>query len=388
MGNGMGSMKLMLAVVALSLAWTWQPVRAADCAVPAGSAELDVPGAPFAVVATPDRCWAFVSLSTGKGAGSLAVIHNDGAHWALARTQKLSGAAFGESISTDGATMVVATDHGVDVLDMGRLKSPSDNALLGTLSEGDDAGYIDALMTRDGQAVLVTEEQRQRIAVFNLAKAEAQQFQGNVLVGHIPSGIAPTGVALSNDGAAIYAVSEVTPVGPNMPASCAPEDRTLKQHPPGLLMKIDPQKAVDDPAKAIVTVVPAGCNPVRVAASPDGKYIWVTARGDNALVRFNADELRADNKTLHTSKYPGGSSPIGLSTNGNEVWLASSDRFQKTRQSGLVGMILSDGEPKTRMEVALPGFPRDVAMLKDAHMVIVTLFSSRKVAMIATDTKP
>ena len=382
----MGAMKLMVAVAALALVWVWQPAQGADCPVPAGSAQLDVPGNPFAVVATADRCWAFVSLSTGKGAGSVAVIHNDGAHWMLARTQKLSGAAFGESLSTDGAMMAVATDHGVDILDIGRLVSPSDDALLGTLSDGDGAGYVDALITKDEQGVLVTEEQRQRIAVFNLAKAKEQKFQGNVLVGHVPGGTAPTGLALSNDGAAIYAVSEVTPVRANIPASCAPEDSTLKQHSPGLLMRIDPQKALDDPAKAIVAAVPAGCNPVRVAASPDGSYIWVTARGDNALLRFNADELRADNKTLHTSKYPAGSSPIGVSTNGSEVWLAASDRFQTAKKSGLIGMILSGGEPKTRMELALPGFPRDVTMLKDAHVVMVTLFSAKKVAMIATDS--
>ena len=150
-------------------------------------------------------------------------------------------------------------------------------------------------------------------------------------------------------------------------------------------MRIDPQKVLNDPAKAVIAIVPAGCNPVRVAASPDGSYIWVTARGDNTLLRFNADELRADNKALHISKYPAGSSPIGLSTDGSEVWLAASDRFQKTKQSGLVGMTLSGGEPKTRMEIALSGFPRDVAMLKDAHVVMVTLFSAKKVAMIDTD---
>ena len=52
------------------------------------------------------------------------------------------------------------------------------------------------------------------MAVFNLKKAESNGFGSSDLVGYVPLGVAPVGIAISPNGRYLYATSEAaTAVG-------------------------------------------------------------------------------------------------------------------------------------------------------------------------------
>jgi hypothetical protein len=51
---------------------------------------------------------------------------------------------------------------------------------------------------------------------------------------------------------------------------------------PGTLTVINLRRADIDPAGSVVSTVVAGCGPVRVSTSADGRVVWVTARVSDA----------------------------------------------------------------------------------------------------------
>jgi len=63
---------------------------------------------------------------------------------------------------------------------------------------------------------------------------------------------------------------------------------------------------------AVVVHVAAGCQPVRVAVSPDGGTVWVTALQSDALLGFSAPSLRADPSRALRAVVRVGSEPVGL----------------------------------------------------------------------------
>jgi DNA-binding beta-propeller fold protein YncE len=124
----------------------------------------------------------------------------------------------------------------------------------------------------------VTEEDAMQAAVFDLHRALTRGFSSQDLVGDIPLGQSPVGLAVSPDGQWLYATSEVAP---------GQSGNT------GTLTVISMARAQADPARSVVVTVTAGCNPVRVITSADGRDIWVTARASDDLLCFSATALRA-----------------------------------------------------------------------------------------------
>jgi DNA-binding beta-propeller fold protein YncE len=361
--------------------------QAAPCKGPAAATSVDMPAAPFGVASSADACWLFVSLAYGTGHGGIAVLHNENGTFKLTRVQALDAAAFGESLSHDGQLLAVATEAGVSVLDTARLEAGDGSALLGTLKDGSDAGYIETAVTADGHLLFVSEENNRRLGVFDLAKAREHGFKDDAPIGHIPTGLAPVGLAFAPDEKALYSVSEVTPLTLKLPASCAPEGPQQKQHPPGLLIRIDTAMAATDPAKAAVAFASAGCNPVRVAVSPDGSDVWVTARGEDALLRLSTADMQPGHADRHWSRYAAGASPVGLAIrdDGRQVWVTDSNRFQKAgEQAGLTGLDIDGGAAAKRFSLPLDGFPRELIFLPGSQTLVTTLYAGKKVAFVPT----
>lgn len=63
---------------------------------------------------------------------------------------------------------------------------------------------------------------------------------------------------------------------------------------------------------AVLAHAGAGCQPARVAVSPDGSTVWVTAEQSNALLGFSAASLRNDPSRALRSVVRVGSEPAGL----------------------------------------------------------------------------
>jgi len=112
--------------------------------------------------------------------------------------------------------------------------------------------------------------------------------------------ILATCLAVSPDGQWLYVVSaaksHTTAFGPSE----------------GLVSVLSVQKLETSPGSALVSQATVGCGPAGVAASADGKMVWVTARGSNDLLGFSAARLRTDPGHALTALVRVGQTPTGV----------------------------------------------------------------------------
>ncbi len=360
--------------------------QAAACAMPAQAMQVAVPGHPFAAVSSADGCWVFVSLVQGTRQGAVAVLHNENGKFRLDHTVSLPEPVFGESISPDGQLLAVAERDGASVFDVAGLESAQGKPLLGELRDSEGRQAVYTLVSRDGRLLFVSQERAHAISVFDLAKARGNGFRSAALIGRIPVAAGPVGLAQSPDGRWLYATSEAAPPGAGLPAICKPEEAAQRMHPPGLLFRIDVDKAAQEPRRAVAGVVTAGCNPVRVAVAPSGGQVWVSARGSNALLEFQASDLLADSGKSGYASFAIGASPVGVAVrpDGKQVWVALSARFGNATAGQLAGLSLADGKPGTLMKAPAAGFPREVSFLPDGRSLIATLYEDERVEVVPT----
>ncbi|MGH8274800.1 MAG: YncE family protein [Gammaproteobacteria bacterium] len=369
-----------ISVAAMGLALVLLPALAhgaADCVAPSKNQTIKLPGRPFAAVASADECWIFVSLLQGHP-GSVAVLRNRRGSFVLVHTVKLKRPAAGEALSSDGRVLAVAGGSGVMVLDTAKLERNASDPQLGFFRTGSEPIYI-ALGANNG-VLFVSEEKAQLIGVFGLAKARRDAFKGSHFIGNIPTGGGPVGLAFSPNGKWLFATVQVALDEMDLPKTCKPEFKRERKHAQGVLMQINAKLAATHPRDAVVATVPAGCNPVRVAVSPSGKSLWVTARGSGQLLQFNAQNIHSKPK-----RYSVGTSPVGVAVvrpDGKQVWVADSARFGPGK-SRLVGLRKApDGAFGKPVSVAVSGFPRELNFLPDGRDLVTTLTNARKIKII------
>lgn len=289
-------------------------------------------------------------------------------------------------MSPDGKLLAVAGSNGASVFDVAGLESAQGNPLLGELSDKMGSQAVYTFISNDDRLLFVSQELANAVSVFDLAKARSNGFHDDALVGRIPVPQSPVGLAQSPDGKWLYVTSEVAPRTIHLDASCEPETKDAKMHPPGLLFLIDVAKAAREPRKAVLGAAVAGCNPVRVAVTPTGDVVWVTARGSNALLEFHAVDLQAKSGKTGYASFAIGTSPVGVAVrpDGKQVWAALSARFGKGEAGQLGGITLVDGEPKDLLKASASGFPREVSFLPDGRTLLATLFDDDKVELLPT----
>jgi DNA-binding beta-propeller fold protein YncE len=138
-------------------------------------------------------------------------------------------------------------------------------------------------------------------------------------------GTNPVGLALSPDGQWIYVTSY------------AIDDPSGNK---GLISVLRLTEAERNPDKSVVKQSAAGCMPARVIVSGDGKTVWVTARGSNALLAFSASLLRTDPKQALIADVPVGPTPIGVTlVNGGSRAVVADTDIEKTQQSGNLAVV-------------------------------------------------
>lgn len=357
--------------------------QALDCPAPAKPVDVVVPGHPFSAIPTPDNCWVFVSLSKASDQGSVAVLRNHGGEFAVEREVPLHGGGFGAALTHDGKLLLVTGDDRTEALDVAALEHGGEHAVLGELRSGDGSGAVYAATSLDDRLLFVSDERARRISVFDLAKARDDNFHSKDALGHVPTGIAPVGLALSADGRWLYATSQTVPAGAHAQASCPAENGGGNTHPPGLLLRVDVVKAQEHPERAVSAMLKAGCNPVRVAVS--GTQLWVTARGDGKLLRYAVDEWQGE-RPPGISSYPLGTSPVGLviRPDGKQVWATLSHRFDQGDEGELVGLTLGADADIKRMSVPASGFPRELVFLPDGRTLVATLYEGKRVKFVPT----
>jgi DNA-binding beta-propeller fold protein YncE len=95
----------------------------------------------------------------------------------------------------------------------------------------------------------------------------------------------------------------------------------------GFVSVVNLRKAEKKPAKSVVSQVTAGCSPVRVITSKDGSVVWVTARESNALLGFSAAKMPKDPGHSLIARVDVGEGPIGLTfvAHGKRIVVADSN---------------------------------------------------------------
>jgi len=288
----------------------------------------------------------------------------------------------GESLTPDGRYLLIAAGNSAIVVDAARAEAGTPHAVLGVLAvpgvslrDEMKASAIEVSTSRDGRFAFVSLEYDDAVAVFDLHLALRNHFRRSGFVGLIRLGHAVVGSAVSPDGRWLYVTSEIG-AGP------------LRADRPGSLSVIDVRRAESDPAHSIVAGAAAGCQPVRVAVSPDGRYVWVTARGSDTLLSFSAAELRRDPQRALVAAVRVGEAPVGLALidHGREAVVADSNRFGASGAGANVALIDTqdalDGKASLRGTVRSGAFPRELAVEPNDETVLVTNFDSAQLEAV------
>lgn len=335
---------------------------APGCAYRGGAAHVPLPGRPFGLAASADGCWLFVAVSGRPDAGGVAVLKNEGGGFRLLRTVPMRGVPAGVALSHDGRTLAVTANSVTSLVDVAALQGGTGEPLIAAIDHGPGAGAIYAVFSRDDRLLVVSEERRADLAVIDVAR--------RAVTGHVPQGQAPVGLALSPDGSRLYAVSEIAPRTLNLAVRCPPQTGAKgPDQSEGLLTVVDVGRAAVTPDRAVEALAAAGCGPVRVAVAPGGEAVYVTARGDNRLLRFDLRALKPVTREDPPGQ-PVGVAPIGVavSADGQTQWVANSDRFGQA--AGTVSRI--GGGAQT--QIPSGRFPREVNLLPDGRTVVVSVF--------------
>lgn len=188
----------------------------------------------------------------------------------------------------------------------------------------------------------------------------------------------PVGLALSPDERTLYVASE-TARGLGGGDGACPGSGGGARHPPGGLAAVALDRLRSDASHLLRGVAAAGCDPVRVAAGPDGR-VWVTAREDGALLGFDVTALGPDRRARPASRTRVGADPVGvaLAADGARAWVALSARFGGRPEVAEVDLSAKPPAVATRGRVS-GGFPRDLRMLPDGRTPVVALFDGQAV---------
>jgi DNA-binding beta-propeller fold protein YncE len=251
-------------------------------------------------------------------------------------------------------------------VDVTGLEQGSSDAVVGRFTS-DGSGAIETAVSPDGHYVFVTLEDSDQLAVFNLERALSHGFGPYDLVGMIPLGEAPVGIAIAPDHRYMYATSE--------------DEQGSRL---GTLTTISLARAVTYPARAIVSTVVAGCSPVRVVTSPS--TVYVTARGSDALVEFSAGALVSDPSHALVSSLRVGEAPVGVALvqEGKEIVVADSNRFGANGTAANIAVVrVTTGDRLSLVGYVPSGaFPRDMAVTLNGRRVLVSNYDSSQVETV------
>lgn len=375
----------------------------AGCNAPAKDpiVQLELPGTPFEPVISADGCWLFVTLASPNGAGRIAVVHREGGTLSVVRTVPVKGNPAGAVLTHDGKMLIVADGDYIAFLDAARLTTGDGDAVLGYIGSGASVGFIYASVTADDKILFVSAERAEAIIVVSLDRVRAGAIDAGAAIGKLDVGNAPIAVTLSPDGRYLYTTSEVAAEDWKWRDECRPENPAAgrgaggragmpRYHALGAVMVFDAAKAVADPAHALVSRIAAGCNPVRLALSPDGNTAYVTARGDNTLLAFDAHRLVSDTVHALLGKAKVGVAPVGIAVidSGARIVVTSSNRFAgggNDHQPLAVvdaSKLRAGGSNAVLGEIPAGGFPREIRVSADGRTMFVTNFTSRTVEMV------
>jgi hypothetical protein len=393
-------MSVTAGLVTLGINWTAAAAPAADTRAPSGvrpassppcsaatakagqlsrvrTAFTRVPGAPFGVAVTRNGASDLIAFGSSVG-----VLHNAKSGLTMIRRLRLSAGSSGrgEAMTPDGRHLLVANLRGgADVFSVSRAVRRRPGALLGTLTGGAPLkGAFEVAITADSRFAFVTLASRASVAIFDLHRALTSGFGPDDFLGTIPVGFRPVGIAISPDNRWLYVTNEHVAAGVGE----------------GTLSVISVTTALTGPSHAVVATVRAGCDPVRVVASADGRTVWVAARSSNAIIGFSAARLVSRPAHALLTWVRVGSEPIGLAMvkHGTRIVVADSNRFPARRAKPSLAVVSVPAALAGRR--ALLGYlpsgrdPREMAIVPGRSVLLVSNYGSRQLESVGLAALP
>ncbi len=419
------------------------------CNAPATSPSVTIalPSNPFAARPSADGCWVFVSV--GGANGGIAVLRRQDGHIEMLRVVHIAPAPLGLALTHDGKLLIAAANSSVVVLDVGRMTSGAEDPILGTFSgpEGTFAQSVYVNITPDDKLLFVSEEAAAVITVIDLQRARAGGFKTDAVIGNVPVGGAPIALTFSSDGKWLYTTSESAAPDWKWPNACkleglpqTPEQMAalkadaerqvaaleaqiagasgkgaaqLQQqidswkavanvtsgdqlvNPEGAVVVVDVARARSDPANAVAARIPAGCSAVRMAISPDGRRIYVTARNSNAVEVFDTAKLVSDpdHSRLGIAAVGAAPVPVAVIDGGKKVVAGNSNRFAGGNAPQTLSILDAAKMEQKGADAALGvipagAFPRELSVSADGHTLFLTNAGSSSLQVIDIDRLP
>ena len=336
-----------------------------------GSHLVATGGNPFDVETVPG--FAFVS---GAGSG-LAVMNTQNSVPARMWDSAPLDHAQGEALTPNGHFLVVTGGSGITVFRVSDLEQGAGANKVGSLVSPGQMHAEDVAITPDGNFAFVTFQNSASVGVFDLQRALSSGFGPGDVVGHIPVGPQPIGIAIPPDGQHAYVASQASTPGS------------------GELSIIDVRQAEQHPgASSVIKKVPAGCKANRIVFTAGGQKLWVTAAGSNALLGFSTAKLLSDPGHALLARVAVGQSPLGLAviSHGNRIVVADSN---KQAQPGSVpNLAVVDTAKALAGKPALVGYlrsglqPRQFAVVSQSHTLLVTNTKSAQLQTVDLSRLP
>lgn len=376
----------------------------ASCSAPPTDAItfVQTAGAPFTAIPSTDGCWVFVGLAT---TGELAAYRRDGGELKLRYTVPLHAPQTGMVLTHDGQLLLAATGNSVTAVDVNALTRGNDQPPVYTIRGYQFDGTIYVSVTHDDSYLFVANERGGTITVVNLKQARASGFRSSGIVGNIPAAEAPIAVTLSPDDKRLYSTSELAfgPLAPGWRCGLCQHGANANSEVasgllaaggagcdtegPGGIEVIDAARAEKDPAHSVLSLVPGGCEPVRLVLSDDGAIAYVTARGEDKILAFDSNGLVSDPAHALLGQAPAGAAPVGLAIGAGRLIVASSNRFGGANVPQHLTVLDSNFHtwehgPVPTAEVRAGSFPREERLSPDGKTLYVTNFNSNQLEMV------
>lgn len=379
--------------------------QAAACSAPPadGVVTVSVPGRPFLALPSADGCHLFVSLNPEQGTANrgVGVMRYANGTVTLQRVVPTPQPPSGMTLSRDGTVLIVTHNEQASVFAVPALTRDTGDALIGMIPAKTGAGRVYANVSPDDRTLFLADERTQSITVIDLAKARTREGIAASVLGTIPTGDLPIALTFSADGRWLFTTSQRVPSTERWPVVCrrqgSLDPNDPKEQVEGAVLVIDMARVRTTPAQSVVRTVRAGCNPVRFVLSPDGRRAYVSARGENALLVFDAQRLEASGDTASPiiARVPVGTAPVGIAVtpDGARVLVTNSNRFQggaTDRQAVTVidATRVRQGAAAIVGEIPAGAFPREMRLFPNGRTLVLTNFASQTVQLVDLATLP
>ncbi len=350
-------------------------------------ATLALPGQPFQALATASGKWIFVSvISKNAASNGIAVLANQGTQVCLKRLIPLTGTPLGLALTHKEDLLLVADYNGVAEIDARQAEQSTQGAVLGYVQAKSTSATVEVALSPDEKYAFASNQNDGTVSLFDFQKMRADDFNPDVILGQIPLGVGPLGMAMSLDDRYLYITTGAASETASTAGTC-----TTPGYLAVVYLNVVRQNNI---AHAVIAKGAAGCDPVRVYLSTDDSTAWVTARGDNKVLAFNTIQLLSNPKEALIGSTTVGQAPIGLgiAQTGSMLFVANSNRFAQPDAPQTLSVLsvhkLIEGLPAVIATIKVGAFPREVTVESDDQTVLLTNFASNSLTIINATKLP